>query len=345
MVKALWRNADFTSEKQDKKQEDDANWTRGRTVESCSYFVSHAWDDEELPGHPGKKVAMLRSFLCVQARTLPPSQPQTAPAKASLPPIPHAQSLVARLLVAFGLIAVFLIPLGWAVAAITAEAAATAGAAAGRDSLFRGLAFQWWWPPAAVLAVLFSLLVWVALSVASIVGSRRAPWAFASTTLWLDKCCVLQDTDETKAAGCGSFRRFLGLCDGMIAFVSPLYFRRLWCVYELATFCKMHRYTLDEKLVLLSLDWPSVLHPLKPAALTKGERDWFKGFSCAMVQCAKPSDRAYVLGQIRQEWESEEKFEDFVRDELPKILEHSKRRYSRQLLRTMFDAFDLAFGG
>ena len=102
---------------------------------------------------------------------------------------------------------------------------------------------------------------------------------------------------------------------------------------------------LDEKLVLLSLDWRSVLHPLKPAALTEDERAWFKGFSCANVQCAKPSDRAYVLGQIRQEWGSEEKFELFVQNVLPKVLEDSKRRYSRQLLRTMFDAFDLAFGG
>ena len=61
---------------------------------------------------------------------------------------------MARLLVAFGLVAVFLIPLGWAVAAITAEAAATAGAAAASDSLFRGLAFQWWWPSAVVVSML-----------------------------------------------------------------------------------------------------------------------------------------------------------------------------------------------
>ena len=141
------------------------------------------------------------------------------------------------------------------------------------------------------------------------------------------------------------FKEYLTRCDRMIAFVSPAYFSRLWCVYELATFCKMHRNTLDEKLVLLSLDWPSVLHPLKPAALTDGERAWFEGFSCTKVQCAKPCDRATVLGQIREEWGSEEAFERFVQTELPLVLERSKRRYSRQLLRTTFEAFDLAFGG
>ena len=61
------------------------------------------------------------------------------------------------------------------------------------------------------------------------------------------------------------------------------------------------------------------------------------------MQCAKPCDRATVLGQIREQWDSEEAFDHFVQTELPVVLERSKRRYSRQLLRTMFDAFDLAF--
>ena len=325
-----WRGGASDEEEQQREQsrerrrsvemrrvEQRANWERSETVDLCSFFVSHAWMDEK--SHPGKKVSMLRSFLCVQ-------------------------SLVARLLVAFGLVAVFLVPLGWAVAAITLEAAASGGGAA--RSLFRGHVFGWWWPSAIVLSALAVLLLWIALSLCGVVPSQRAPWALSSTTLWLDKCCVLQDTDETKASGVKSFKRFLGKCDCMIAFVSDSYFKRLWCVYELATFCRDHRASLDEKLVLLSLDWPSVFNPFKRAVPTQGELDWFRGFECAkQVECAKPSDRADVLAEIREVWRSEEEFDQFVREELPKIFEQSKTRYSRQLQRVMYNAFDIAFGG
>jgi len=44
----------------------------------------------------------------------------------------------------------------------------------------------------------------------------------------------VQDTNETKAAGCAGFGRFLSMCNGMIAIVSKNYFERLWCVDELA---------------------------------------------------------------------------------------------------------------
>ena len=78
------------------------------------------------------------------------------------------------------------------------------------------------------------------------------------------------------------FKRFLGQCDKMVAFVGPTCaqslstpalanlsrshllpadFTRLWCVYELATFTKMHGMHKTDapggKLVLLSLSWPS----------------------------------------------------------------------------------------
>ena len=91
---------------------------------------------------------------------------------------------------------------------------------------------------------------------------------------------LLQDTNETKAAGTESFGRFLELCDGMIAIVSKEYFTRLWCVYELATFCKNNRESLDERLLLLSIAWPPVFSPLKSRTLTREELDWFERFDC-----------------------------------------------------------------
>ena len=59
------------------------------------------------------------------------------------------------------------------------------------------------------------------------------PWSFSTTTIWIDKLCIDQTDDETKAAGVAGFKRFLGKCDKMVALISENYFERLWCVYEL----------------------------------------------------------------------------------------------------------------
>ena len=117
------------------------------------------------------------------------------------------------------------------------------------------------------------------------------------------------------------------------------------CVYELATFCRMHKDHLDKRLLLLSPTWPSVFNPFKSAQLTEEELKPLTHFKLAEVQCAMPRDRAIVLEAIRREWGSEAAFEGFVRTELPKVLAASKRSYSQQMARVAGRAFDMAFGG
>ena len=117
------------------------------------------------------------------------------------------------------------------------------------------------------------------------------------------------------------------------------------CVYELATFCRMHKDHLDQRLLLLSPTWPSVFNPFKSAQLTKEELKPLTHFTLAEVQCAMPRDRAIVLEEIRRTWGSEAAFEGFVRTELPTLLASSKLRYSRQLSRVAGRAFEMAFGG
>ena len=70
------------------------------------------------------------------------------------------------------------------------------------------------------------------------------------------------------------------------------------CVFELATFCKMHQRDLRGKLLLLSLDWSSSLNPFHSGRLTAAERAQFVDFSCLKLQCTKPADRAFVLAQV-----------------------------------------------
>jgi hypothetical protein len=288
-------------------------WARSEDVERCGYFVSHAWDDEDAERHPGKKVQLMRAFLCLQR-------------------------LCAQLTVSFGLVAVFLVPLGFALASITASM---------REDFGTSFVFPWWAPLLIALSTLGVLLGWAALSAQGHVPARLAPWRYSGTTLFLDKCCVLQDTAETRAAGVAGFARFLAHCDGMIVFTSPKYFERLWCVYELATFCKFND---RASLLLFNLEWPTSIFSCMDARLSERELEWLTSFSCLDNRCAKPKDRAFVLGEIREVWKSptssgEVEFDRFVNEELPKVLAESKRRYTRTFRERFRHAFDLTFGG
>ena len=172
------------------KQPEGTNYDLSTSAKRCSYFVSHAWKDDN-----AKKVSMMRLFLCLQP-------------------------LIAHLLVSFLLIAAFLLPLGLAVGAEVNP----------RDA--DGHAVLWSGPLPAylfsllTLGMLLSLFLWIVLAQCNIVPSHLSPWALSSTTLWLDKCCIDQ---KYPAEGVKSFKRFLGQCDGMMAFVSTAYFSRLWC--------------------------------------------------------------------------------------------------------------------
>jgi hypothetical protein len=119
---------------------------------------------------------------------------------------------------------------------------------------------------------------------------------------------------------------------------------RLWCVYELATFSKYHKHELPQRLLLLSISWASVFSLFKDPELTVEERSAFCKFHCRDARCFKPSDRAYVLKAIRDEWGSEEVFDQYVQTELPKIFAASKRAYSQLLWLTLLSNLEHMFG-
>ena len=112
----------------------------------------------------------------------------------------------------------------------------------------------------------------------------------------------------------------------LLCIVDAEYFKRLWCVYELATFCRAHRADLRARLLLLSLRWPSTLQPFKRAELSAREEAWLANFSCLQARCYKPSDRARLLAAIRDQWRSEAAFDHFVRTELLQVLRDLRRR-------------------
>ena len=55
-------------------------------------------------------------------------------------------------------------------------------------------------------------------------------------SVFLDICCIAQDSDEAKARGIASLGAILDRSERMLALVSSDYFSRLWCVFEYAAF-------------------------------------------------------------------------------------------------------------
>ena len=92
--------------------------------------------------------------------------------------------------------------------------------------------FPWWGPSMLPLALLALVLQWVALSRMGALPRAWRPWAQSPRTIWLDKCCIDQSSQEMIAAGTSSFGVFLADCDNMVAFTSSTYFSRLWCVAD-----------------------------------------------------------------------------------------------------------------
>jgi len=276
-----------------------SNYELSHDADHCSFFVSHSWRDRG-----DRKVAMLREVLFLQ-------------------------DFSARAIVVLVLLAAFVTPLGFPLAAY-----------------IPGL--YWWVLPAAPLGLLVLLLAWIGIGLLGLLPSAITVWSLSTTTIWIDKLCINQESDETKAAGVAGFKRFLGQCDRMVAFISPSYFTRLWCVYELASFTKKHGMHESDspsgKLLLLSLDWPSSFSPLKRARVSEAELDWIRNFSCRDAQCFKPADRAFVLESIRNDFGSETAFDTFVRTHLPALLERSKREYAEKVLSAGSEAGNLIFG-
>jgi len=243
-------------------------------------------------------------------------------------------------------------------------------------------AIPFWLLSLVPLAMLATVLAWMYTSIHGCVASRFAPWAFASSTLWLDKCCICQRTPSTVQAGVNGFKKFLLQCDQLIVFASPEYFTRLWCVYELAVFTQAviaqtqekkqwaekknkeldsklftarvavpdEQNELSRRILLFSLRWPGTFSCQKSDELDNDEEEWFASFRCREAQCFKPSDRGTVLAAIREEWGTETKagedaFDEFVQTTLIEVFKHSKQQYQKKLLRTAYRSFELTFGG
>ena len=123
---------------------------------------------------------------------------------------------------------------------------------------------------------------------------------------------------------------------------------RLWCVYELSEFVLLHRRTLNEgdKLQFVGLEWPAWWNPfnwVRTQDLSEHERQTLKNFSCRAARCYSPADRAYILGEIRRKWGSEEVFDKWMHAHMPDIVLMGKREYMGVARRAVKEAAEFLF--
>jgi len=199
--------------------------------------------------------------------------------------------------------------------------------------------------PLVPIVVLVLSLLWFALAAQRCLPTKGTP-AFLSeqlnggTTVWVDKTCA----DQHNVAGFleQGIDFFMLRCDRMVAFASKSYFTRAWCIFELATWCHVHRDNLDGKLFLASLDWDHFASAYKAAELSEEELDTMRTFSLDNMRSFKASDQADVLAAIRKRWGSEEAFEAFVQTQLPRVLAKCKRQYYGLVQKTLSDTLEKA---
>ena len=239
------------------------------------------------------------------------------------------QPLLVSLFVSTPLFCLLLMPLGMAV-----------------HAALPAVGLPWWGFAAVPFTCLILVLTWVAASEAAILPVWLAPWAVQEEAIWIENACV--DDAKLNAMMRSGYNSYLDRCDQMVAFVSPAYFERLWCVYELAYFSKKYqgplkRY-LDQDLLLLSVEWPSYLNFCQSSELTPNEFEPLQMFRCRDARCNRPTDRALLLAAIRREWGSEDAFDTYVRTELPPLLARQKQRYGKMLGVLTRTHLDIAFG-
>jgi len=281
---------------------------------SAMYFLSHCWADPGL-----KKLTQMQNALCTRP-------------------------LITSLLIYLPTLAVLLCPLGLSLHSITVP---TCTGCLPSIQLLGIVHVPVMFVPSLLPMVgLCGSLVWIFLSTTSCLPIALTPWGrIKDTEIWLDHACV--DKERLPCLTIAAHTKFISKCDRMIAMVSSQYCMRLWCVFELATFCRRYsgplRWCLDEDMIVLS-SCGDDSSPSKETEFPTTELTVLRRFRCRAAQVFRPMDRARILSYIRCEWGSEEAFDKFVQTELTEILASCSVRHSKSTYSLLMQRLDLCFG-
>lgn len=154
-------------------------------------------------------------------------------------------------------------------------------------------------------------------------------WLGSGISLWLDKACIDQTSDETKAAGIELLDKYLMQAKRLLVLLSSEYLTRMWCVFELALFIKWRGV---DSCQFLGLEWPAWYSPAvcmgqAPATLSEAEEELLSNFSCENARCFDPRDHVRLTARITELWGSTDEFDQFVRTRLKDAVLIGKQRY------------------
>jgi hypothetical protein len=129
-------------------------------------------------------------------------------------------------------------------------------------------------------------------------GIMRGPLSLSRIMLWIDKCCIDQSgADEIKQRSLRQVHRYVSEAEKLAVLFSDSYVQSLWCVFELAYFCKSHPdvFNYDSpSLLFLPLDdadGSGDLETQKPVA--SGRWVWWR---CARSSISESACRRCVRG-------------------------------------------------
>ncbi|EER01262.1 hypothetical protein Pmar_PMAR020168 [Perkinsus marinus ATCC 50983] len=100
------------------------------------------------------------------------------------------------------------------------------------------------------IAFLFAFVASVISFLLALFFGCRIP-GYKHAMIFLDKCCISQTDQVAKLRGIRGLSSFLGKSNELLILWSRDYFKRLWCVFEVASFLQQHG--LERKIHLVSI--------------------------------------------------------------------------------------------
>jgi len=168
-----------------------------------------------------------------------------------------------------------------------------------------------------------------------------APWNVfgTGTTFWLEGLCE-EIWSDSNARVQGRLKQLRASNQLLVLFSSDT-LSELWPVFELAMFSRWHKdeNRLEDFIHMLGLDWD-----IFTSDLQQSEEDRLLDFSCRQAWCWNPEDRAVLLNTIRDEWGTEQAFDEYVQQELPQIALKCKQRFAVLPFKAAEGIFEIMLG-
>jgi TIR domain len=124
-------------------------------------------------------------------------------------------------------------------------------------------------------------------------------------SFWIDRACINPRDAGIKRQQIESLEKFIKKSKSLIVLGSPNYFRRLWCVYEIACYLMTHSFDrIEIETYNLGAMWITILPQIHSSV---------RNLKAANTECTFPEDREILKAKINEYYSTFESFEIFAR--------------------------------